>query len=440
MVSGPVWRLIGTTAVGLLLLTFTPTKWAVQFGAFAGLAGALGAVTAFAFARVGLHSRRNLALYVTALLFVLAWATSGLNGWFYVGNYGVPWFDKQPVIAGSPVTTMFLVLAIAGGLLAGWLHFRIDYAGHTEVADTGRNRVLASTPLLVVATIMVVLEVGSHGQGRREPLPRLHHRQGQPRGAALGVVRRQLRDGRRRARRGRHQCRHAATGPGPALRRSTARWAARTRWASPPTASATPSSPPNPVAANPGTPNSDGPVDKPNIGIGYAAGTGGGYGPEGVNGSRVFLPFGLDPARTPVMGSYDENTARRAEGHLGVVPAAAPHPRPAAGHRRRRRRDLVLRGGRRVQLRPVAEAAVGRAPARRQLPGARRGAADRHLPAEGLAQPAFPAGLGAAGGQRGAHRRRRPEPVRGPVVRVHPAAGAGAADRPGVPRLARRRY
>ena len=77
--SGPVWRLIGTTAVGLLLLTFTPTKWAVQFGAFAGLAGALGAVTAFAFARVGLHTRRNLAMYVTALLFILAWATSGIN-------------------------------------------------------------------------------------------------------------------------------------------------------------------------------------------------------------------------------------------------------------------------------------------------------------------------------------------------------------------------
>ena len=102
MASGPVWRLIGTTAVGLLLLTFTPTKWAVQFGAFAGLAGALGAVTAFTFARVGLHSRRNLALYVTALLFVLAWATSGINGWFYVGNYGVPWFDKQPVIVEPP--------------------------------------------------------------------------------------------------------------------------------------------------------------------------------------------------------------------------------------------------------------------------------------------------------------------------------------------------
>ncbi|MGB7869182.1 MAG: arabinosyltransferase domain-containing protein, partial [Mycobacterium sp.] len=147
LASGPAWRLIGTTAIGLLLLTFTPTKWAIHFGAFAGLAGALGAVTAFIFARIGLHSRRNLTLYITALLFVLAVATSGVNGWFYVGNYGVPWYDIPPVIASHPVTSMFLTLSILTGLLAGWYHFRMDYAGHTEVKDSRRNRVLASTPL-----------------------------------------------------------------------------------------------------------------------------------------------------------------------------------------------------------------------------------------------------------------------------------------------------
>lgn len=306
-VSGPVWRLAGTTAIGLLLLTLTPTKWAVQFGAFAGLAGALGGVTAFAFARVGLHSRRNLALYVTALLFILAWATSGLNGWFYVGNYGVPWFDKQPVIVGFPVTTIFLVLAIAGGLLAGWLHFRMDYAGHTEVADTGRNRALASTPLLIVATIMVVLELGSMLKATVGRYPVYTT------GAAnLAALRSGLSE---------DSCAmadavlvEADTNAGMLQPVPGQRFGEYGPLGGEDPVGFTPNGvsdtlePAEPFAANPGTVNSDGPVDKPNIGIGYTAGTGGGYGPEGVNGSRVFLPFGLDPKRTPVMGSFDENT------------------------------------------------------------------------------------------------------------------------------------
>ncbi|HET7740864.1 MAG TPA: arabinosyltransferase, partial [Mycobacterium sp.] len=306
-VSGPVWRLAGTTAVGLLLLTLTPTKWAVQFGAFAGLAGALGGVTAFAFARVGLHSRRNLALYVTALLFVLAWATSGINGWFYVGNYGVPWFDKQPVIVGYPVTTIFLVLAITGGLLAGWLHFRMDYAGHTEVADTGRNRALASTPLLIVASIMVVLELGSMLKATASRYPVYTT------GAAnLAALRSGLSDA---------SCAMADSvlveaDPNAGMLQPVPgqRFGQYGPLGGEDPVGFTPNGvsdtlePAEPVAANPGTVNSDGPIDKPNIGVGYAAGTGGGYGPEGINGSRVFLPFGLDPKRTPVMGSFDENT------------------------------------------------------------------------------------------------------------------------------------
>ena len=306
-VSGPVWRLTGSTAIGLLLLMVTPTKWAVQFGAFAGLAGALGGVTAFALARVGLHSRRNLALYVTALLFILAWATSGLNGWFYVGNYGVPWFDKQPVILGYPVTTIFLVLAIAGGLLTGWLHYRIDYAGHTQVANTGRNRALASTPLLIVATIMVVLELGSMLKATAGRYPAFTT------GASnLATLQSGLSE---------NSCAMAdavlveadpnagmlAPVPGQRFGEYGPLGGEDPIGFTPNGVSDT-LEPAEPVAANPGTVNSDGPVDKPNIGIGYTAGTGGGYGPEGVNGSRVFLPFGLDPQRTPVMGSFDENT------------------------------------------------------------------------------------------------------------------------------------
>ncbi|WP_418601932.1 arabinosyltransferase domain-containing protein [Mycolicibacterium sp. SCSIO 43805] len=321
--NGPVWRLVGTTAVGLLLLTLTPTKWAVQFGAFAGLAGALGAVTAFAFARVGLHSRRNLALYVTALLFVLAWATSGINGWFYTGNYGVPWFDKQPVIVGYPVTTIFLVLAIVGGLLAAWLHFRMDYAGHTEVADTGRNRALASTPLLVVATIMVVLELASMVKATAGRYPvyttgaaNLAALTGQSCAMADDVlVEADTNAGMLTPVPGQQFGEYGPLGGEDPVGFN-------------PNGVSDTLEPGEPIVGNPGMVNSDGPIDKPNIGIGYAAETGGGYGPEGVNGSRVFLPFGLDPDRTPVMGSYDENdvAAKVTSAWYQLPFAAGEHP------------------------------------------------------------------------------------------------------------------
>jgi len=322
--SGPVWRLIGTTAIGLLLLTFTPTKWAVQFGAFAGLAGALGAVTAFVFARVGLQTRRNLAVYVTALLFILAWATSGINAWFYVGNYGVPWFDKQPVIAGVPVTFIFLALAIATGLLAGWLHFRMDYAGHTEVANTGRNRALASTPLLVVAVIMVVLEVGSMAKGAAQRYPVYTTAKANAVALASGLSN--------------TSCAMAddvlvepdtnagmlQPVPGQRFGQYGPLGGANPVGFNPNGVSDT-LEPAEPVSANPGTVNSDGSPNKPNVGVGYAAGTSGGYGPEGVNGSKVFLPFGLDPKLTPVMGSYDENTvAAKATSSWYELPPRSP--------------------------------------------------------------------------------------------------------------------
>jgi len=323
LASGPAWRLIGTTAIGLLLLTFTPTKWAIQFGAFAGLAGALGGVTAFIFARIGLHSRRNLTLYITALLFVLAWATSGINGWFGVGNYGVPWYDIQPVIASHPVTSMFLTLSILTGLLTAWYHFRMDYAGHTEVKDNRRNRVLAATPLLVVAVIMVLGEVGSLAKGAvfryplyttakanlaalttglsptscamaddvlAEPDPNaglLQPVSGQEFGpdGPLGGV---------------NPVGFKPEGVGDDLKS-------------------------DPVVSKPGVVNSDASPNKPNAAITDSAGTAGGKGPVGVNGSHAFLPFGLDPARTPVMGSYGENSlAARATSAWYQLPPRGP--------------------------------------------------------------------------------------------------------------------
>ncbi|OBK29367.1 arabinosyltransferase [Mycobacterium asiaticum] len=323
LASGPAWRLIGTTAIGLLLLTFTPTKWAIQFGAFASLAGALAGLTAFTVARIGLHSRRNLALYVTALLFVLAWATSGINGWFYVGNYGVPWYDIQPVVASHPVTSMFLFLSILTGLLGAWYHFRMDYAGHTEVKNNRRNRVLASTPLLVVAVIMVLGEVGSLAKGAALRYPLYTNAK-----ANLAAIQSGLSP---------NSCAMAddvlaepdsnagmlQPVPGQQFGPDGPLGGVNPVGFKPEGVGENLQS--DPVVSKPGVVNSDASPNKPNAAITDSAGTAGGKGPVGVNGSRAALPFGLDPARTPVMGSYGENNlAARATSAWYQLPPRRP--------------------------------------------------------------------------------------------------------------------
>jgi arabinosyltransferase A len=325
LARGPVWRLIGSTALGLLLLTFTPTKWAVQFGAFAGLTAALGAVTAFTFARVGLHSRRNLALYIAALLFVLAWASAGINGWFYVGNYGVPWYDRAPVLFHQPVTSMVLGLTLIAALIAGWLHFRMDYTVHAEVENTRRNRMLAATPLLALSIVVVVLSVGSMTKGFAQRYPA--YTTGKANLAALSsglsgtscamaddvLVEADTNAGMLQVAPGQQWGRYGPLGGEKPIGFT-------------PNGISENLDPIAPFIANPGTVNSDGSPDKPSFGIAFSGGTGGGYGPVGVNGSKVFLPFGLDPKTTPVMGSYKENTlAAKVTSAWYELPARSPN-------------------------------------------------------------------------------------------------------------------
>ena len=307
LASGPAWRLIGTTAVGLLLLTFTPTKWAVQFGAFAGLAGALGAVTAFAVARIGLHSRRNLTLYVTALLFVLA-----------VGDLGHQRLVLRRQLRRAVVR---------------------HPAGHRQ--PPGDVDVPDDVDPDRTAGRLVALP---HG------LRRAHRSQGQPaqprpglHAAAGGRDDHGPRRGRLAGQGRRRSATRSTPPPRPTWRRShrgcrppAARWPT-TCWPNPTPmpvccnrfrgSNSAPTGPLGginpvgfkpegvgddlrsyPVVTKPGVVNSDASPNKPNATMSDSAGTAGGKGPVGVNGSHAALPFGLDPARTPVMGSYGENS------------------------------------------------------------------------------------------------------------------------------------
>lgn len=67
------------------------------------------------------------------------------------------------------------------------------------------------------------------------------------------------------------------------------------------------------MEVKPGQGNTDQQAVGPAFEEGQSSGTAGGTGALGVNGSTAALPFGLDPATTPVLGSYQEGIQEPAE-------------------------------------------------------------------------------------------------------------------------------
>ena len=153
----------------------------------------------------------------------------------------------------------------------------------------------------------------------------------------------------------------------------------------------------------------------------------------------MFLPFGLDPTRTPVMGSYGENAiAAKATSAWYQLPPRTPD-RPlvtvaAAGAIWSYDEEDNFNYGQSLKLQWGVSKPDG------TLHGAGPGAADRHRSRRrAWRNLRFPLAVGTAGGERRPHRRRRPQPEHRPVVRVHAAAGARAGDRPAASSARRRR-
>lgn len=94
LAAGPAQRAVLIVLLGMVLMTFNPTKWTHHFGVFAGLAAALGALAVVAVQgalRGGPAAHpRGRALYTAGVLLVLAATFTSINSWWYVSNYGVP--------------------------------------------------------------------------------------------------------------------------------------------------------------------------------------------------------------------------------------------------------------------------------------------------------------------------------------------------------------
>ncbi|WP_458695184.1 arabinosyltransferase domain-containing protein [[Mycobacterium] appelbergii] len=289
--AGPSRRIVGITIISFLALMFTPTKWTHHFGVFAGLAGSLGALAAVAVTAAAMRSRRNRAMFAAAVLFVMALSFATVNGWWYVSNFGVPWSNSFPEWKFG-FTTILLGFSVLALLLAAWFHF----SGRDKSPD-GPPRSwqrFVGSPLAVAAWVVVMFEVVSLTLGMTDQYPawsvgrsNLEALTGKTCGLADDVMVEQNPNAGMLV--------PVGEPAGQALGAATSQGFGPNGIPSDVSADA--------VMEQPGSGNfadsDSGTVTGSEVGT-----EGGTTAAAGVNGSRARLPYNLNPATTPVLGSW----------------------------------------------------------------------------------------------------------------------------------------
>ncbi|MCV7223322.1 arabinosyltransferase domain-containing protein [Mycolicibacterium elephantis] len=297
---GPSRRIVGITIISFLALMFTPTKWTHHFGVFAGLAGSLGALAAVAVGAAAMRSRRNRSVFTAAVLFVTALSFATVNGWWYVSNFGVPWSNAFPEWKFG-FTTILLGFSVIALLVAAWFHFSgRDQAPPGE--PRGWQRIVQA-PLAIATWALVAFEVlsltlamigqypaWSVGRSNLEALT------GKTCGMAEDVLVEQDANAGMLA--------PVDSTIADALGAGTSEGFGPNGIPSDLSA--------DEVMGGPGTATNF--ADSPESDdAGSESGTEGGTtAAAGINGSRARLPFELDPATTPVMGSWRSGTQQPA--------------------------------------------------------------------------------------------------------------------------------
>lgn len=151
---GPAWRLMGVIFATIFFLMFTPTKWIHHFGLFAAVGGAMAALATVLMSPLVLRSARNRMVFLSLVLFVLALCFASTNGWWYVSNFGAPYNNSVPQLGGVTVSAVFLVLCAIAVLWAFWLH--VSSRRESRIVDT-----LTTAPIPIAAGFMVVVFVAS---------------------------------------------------------------------------------------------------------------------------------------------------------------------------------------------------------------------------------------------------------------------------------------
>jgi arabinosyltransferase C len=290
--AGPSRRIVGITIISFVAMMFTPTKWTHHFGVFAGLAGPLGALAAVAVTSVAMRSRRNRTVYAAVVLFLVALSFASVNGWWYVSNFGVPWSNEFPAWHYAFATAL-LGLTVVVLLLAAWFHFVAPDNGPPKTRLGTRAAGIVQSPLAIATWLLVVFEVASLTLAMTEQYPawsvgrsNLQALTGKTCGLADDVL--------------------VEQDPNVGMLTPVGASVADALGAGL-SEGFTPNGIPADVRADPvmDRPGDRSFVNDEEKSGSNQAGTEGGTTPApGINGSSAQLPFNLDPARTPVLGSW----------------------------------------------------------------------------------------------------------------------------------------
>ncbi len=158
---GAVWRLVGIYVGTFVIMAFTPTKWSHQQGVYAGIGAAVAAVTAALVAPAMLRGRRNRAFVYAAVFLLGGLAFAGWNGWWFVGNYGLPWNDRPPKLGPLTFSWAFVGLALIAFALAMYFHYRDPYVADDVRTGKSTRRLtrLLPPPIPAIAVLVVLFEV-----------------------------------------------------------------------------------------------------------------------------------------------------------------------------------------------------------------------------------------------------------------------------------------
>ncbi|UMB69888.1 arabinosyltransferase domain-containing protein [Mycobacterium paraterrae] len=302
---GPAWRLMGVIFGTMFFLMFTPTKWVHHFGLFAAVGAAMAALTTTLVSPAVLRWSRNRMAFLAALLFLLALCFATTNGWWYVSSYGVPFNAAMPKIAGISISTMFFALFVVVALYAAWLHFAPRDRGEGTVA-----RALTAAPIPLAAGFMALVFVASMTIGIVRQYPTFSNGSSNIRAFAGGCG---LAD-------------DVLVEPDPNVGFMTpgpGNYGELGPLGGTNPVGFTPNGVPDHTVAeavvmHPNQPGTDYDWDAP---VKTPA--------AGINGSTVPLPYGLDPQRVPVLGSYTtdaQQQSKLASAWYQLPPADSAHP------------------------------------------------------------------------------------------------------------------